>query len=203
MASRTREDGADAAFEFVADHSCSAADIAFFDGAGVRGVEGVPGVFGMNVKSVDVVEPAVPGFGDNRQRPPVAFHIRRAVFYFPGDDGVADDADAVRVGDHHGSVEEAGIVDPGGAGHFAVAVEGEPGGEDGVVTGLAAGMDGGDAGADGTFADYEFAAAGDERGVADFDALDVCDRVVGAGGAVERDAEIAGARLGLGGGSEG
>ena len=69
--------GADAAFEFVADHACAAADVAFFDGAGVGGVEGVPGVFGMDVESVDVVELAVPGFGDDGQRPPVAFHVGR------------------------------------------------------------------------------------------------------------------------------
>ena len=118
-----------------------------------------------------------------------------AAFDLPGDDGVADHADAVRVGDHHRAVEEAGVVDPGGAGHFAVAVEGEPGGEDGVVGSLAAGMNGGDAGADGAFADYEFAVAGDQRGVADLDAFDVGDGVVGAGSAVEGDAEIAGARL--------
>ena len=146
--------GADAAFEFVADHSGSAADVAFFDGAGVGGVEGVPGVFGVDVESVDVVEVAVPGFGDDGEGPPVAFHVRRAVFYLPGDDGVADDAHAVGVGDHYGAVEEAGVFDPGGSGHFAVAVEGEPGGEDGVVAGLAARMDGGDSGADGAFADY-------------------------------------------------
>jgi hypothetical protein len=195
--------GADAAFEFVADHARSAADVAFFDGAGASDVEGVEGVFGVNVESVDVVEPAVPGFGDDGQRPPVAFHIGRAVFNLPGDDGVADDADAVRVGDHDGAVEEAGIVDPGGAGHFAVAVEGEPGGEDGVVAGLAAGMNGGDAGADRALADYELAAAGDEGGVADLDSFDICNGVVGAGGAVEGDAEIAGAGLGLGRGGDG
>ena len=125
--------GADAAFEFVADHAGAAADVAFFDGAGVGDVEGVAGVFGVDVESVDVIEPAVPGFGDDGEGPPVAFHVGRAVFYFPGDDGVADDADAVGVGDHDGAVEEAGVVDPGGAGHFTVAVEGEPGGEDGVV----------------------------------------------------------------------
>ena len=125
------------------------------------------------------------------------------MLYLPGDDRVADHADAVRVGDHHGAVEKAGVVDPGGAGHFAVAVEGEPGGENGVVTGFAAGMDCGDSGADGAFANYEFALAGDERGVADFDSFNVCDGVVGAGSAVEGDAEIAGAGLGLGGGSEG
>ena len=39
--------------------------------------------------------------------------------------------------------------------------------------------------------------------MADFDAFYVCDGVVGAGSAVEGDAEIAGAGLGLGGGSEG
>jgi hypothetical protein len=64
-------------------------------------------------------------------------------------------------------------------------------------------MDGRDSGADGALADYEFATAGDERGVADFYALNVCDGVVGSGIAVEGDAEIAGAGLGLGGGGEG
>jgi len=194
---------ADAAFEFVADHSGAAADIAFFDGAGVGDVEGVPGVFGMNVESVDVVEPAVPGFGNDGQGPEVAFHVRRRVLHFPGDDGVAYDPDAVRVGDHYGSVEKAGVFDPGGSGHFAVAVEGEPGGEDGVVGSFAARVNRGDAGAHGTFADYEFAIAGDESGVSDFEAFHVSDGVVGAGSAVEGDAEIAGAGLGLGGCGEG
>jgi hypothetical protein len=64
-------------------------------------------------------------------------------------------------------------------------------------------MDGGDSGADGALADDEFAFAGDERGVSDFDAFYVSDGVVGAGSAVEGDAEIAGARLGLGGCGEG
>jgi hypothetical protein len=72
-----------------------------------------------------------------------------AALDLPGDDRVAHHADAVGVGDHDRTVEKAGVVDPGGAGHFAVAVEGEPGGEDGVVGSLAAGMDGGDAGAHG------------------------------------------------------
>jgi len=58
-------------------------------------------------------------------------------------------------------------------------------------------MNGGDAGTNGTFANFEFAFAGDERGVADFDSLHVGDGVVGAGCAVEGNAEITGARLGL------
>ncbi len=63
---------------------------------------------------------------------------------------------------------------------------------------FAARENGGDTGAYRTFSYLELAAAGDERGVADFDTLDVGDGVVGAGRAVEGDAEIAGAGLGLG-----
>ncbi len=190
---------ADAAFELVADHTRAAPDVTFFDRAGVGDIEGVEGVFWLDVKSVDVVEPAVPSFGDHGQRPEVAFHVRRAVFELPGNDGVAHDADAVRVGDHHGAVEEAGIVDPRGAGHFTITVKRKPGGEDGVVGSFSARMDGGHAGTHRSLADYEFAFAGDERGVSDFDALDVGDGVVGAGIAIEWDAEIAGSGLGLGG----
>jgi len=85
-----------------------------------------------------VVEPAVPGFGDDGEGPPVAFHVGRALVNLPGDDGVADDAHAVGVGNHDGAVEEAEsstqvvpVISP-------YAVEGEPGGEDGVVASLAA-----------------------------------------------------------------
>lgn len=59
-------------------------------------------------------------------------------------------------------------------------------------------MNGGDAGADRAFTDFELAAAGNERGVSDFDAVDVGDGVVWPGVAVEGDAEVAGARPGLG-----
>src|SRR4029077_18168564 len=67
---------ADAAFEFIADHSGSATDISFFNRTSVSYVEGVEGVFGTDVESIDVVEIAVPSFGDYRERPPVAFHVR-------------------------------------------------------------------------------------------------------------------------------
>jgi hypothetical protein len=155
----------------------------------------------MNMESVDVVKPAVPGFGDDWKRPEISFHIGTAMMNLPGDDGVTNYADAVRVGDHNRAIEEPRIVDPGCPGHFAVAVEGEPSGEDRVIAGFAAGMDGGDAGAHRPFANHEFAAARDERSVADFHTFDICDGVVRAGCAVERDAEFAGARLGLGCGS--
>src|SRR5260370_426908 len=105
------------------DAAVAAANAAFFDRTGFRGVDGVEGVLGLDVEAVDVVEPAVPGFGNDGKRPPVAGGIRLAMRDAPLDDRVAHHANAVRVGDHHRSFEEAGFFDPGGAGHFAVAVE--------------------------------------------------------------------------------
>jgi len=70
--------------------------------------------------------------------------------------GVADHANAVGVGDHDGTVEKAGVVDPGSACHFAIAVESEPGGEDGVVAGFSARMNGRDASTNWSLADFEF-----------------------------------------------
>ena len=59
--------GSDSSLEFVADHAGSAADVAFFDRAAVRGIERLEDVLGLDVESVDVVEIAVPGFGDHGQ----------------------------------------------------------------------------------------------------------------------------------------
>jgi len=60
-------------------------------------------------------------------------------------------------------------------------------------------MDRGNAGTHGSFADYELTLARDERGVADFYTFYVGYGVVWAGSAIERDAQIPGARLSLGG----
>src|ERR1700694_681306 len=137
------------------------------------------------MESVDVVKIAIPSFRDYRKGPPVTLHIGRAVLDLPRDDSVADHAHAVRVGDHDGTVEKSGVVDPGRAGHFAVAVEREPGRENSVVAGLSAGMNGGDAGAHRAFADFEFAFAGDQSRVTDLDTFHVGDGIVRAGSAIE------------------
>src|SRR5260370_38677625 len=52
----------DAAFELVADHSRAAADVAFFDGAAMRGINGVQSVSGWEVTAVAILEPAIPCF---------------------------------------------------------------------------------------------------------------------------------------------
>ena len=105
-------------------------------------------------------------------------------------------ADAVRVRDHDGPLEEARLLDPGRPRHLAGAVQREPAGEDGVVVRrLAARHDRGDARAHGALADLELARAADDRAVPDRHPAHVGDGVDRARRPVERNAEVAGARL--------
>ncbi len=148
-------------------------------------------MFGLDVKAVGVVEKTVPGLGDHRQRPPVAGGVGVSLGHSPRDHRVAGDADAVGVGDHHWTLEEPRLVDPGRAGHLAVAVEREPAREHRVGQGaLAAREDGGDPGA--------HRVALDQSGVADGDSCDIGDRIERSRHAFERHPEIAGADRGAG-----
>src|SRR5262249_52868308 len=62
---------ADAALEAITDHAGAAANIAFADGTALCRIERVKDVLRLDVKAVDIVEIAVPGLSDHRQRPPV------------------------------------------------------------------------------------------------------------------------------------
>ena len=178
---------ADPALELVADHAGPAADVAFGHGTAPRAVERRERVLLRHVKAVDVVERAIPRLGDDRERP-VEFE---SLAHEPFDHGIADDADAVRVGDHHGPGKKARLLEPGGTGHLAVAVEREPSAKNGIAVRGAAREDGGDAGAHRTAPDDQLAIARDDRAVPDGDTGDVGDGVEGTGRAVEGDAEIA------------
>ena len=157
------------------------------------------GVLGLHVEAVHVVQVAVPGLGHHGERPPAeGGRPGAALLELPGDDGVAHHAHAVGVGDHDGGREEARLLEPGGAGHFAVAVEGEPSAEDGVGVGPSPGEDGGHPRPHRALAHHQLALALDDRAVPDLDALDVGDGVLGAGSAVEGYAEVAGPGLALG-----
>jgi hypothetical protein len=79
------------------------------------------------------------------------------------------------------------IVEPGGAGHFPVAVEIVPGGENAAGELLAARQDRGDAGSHRALADDEFALAADKRDLANLDAGDVRDGVERARRTGKRD----------------
>jgi hypothetical protein len=71
------------------------------------------------VKTVDVVEGSIPRFRNDRQRP---WLESLALFHRPGNRRIADDADAVCVGDEDGPLEKAPFIDPRGARHLPVAV---------------------------------------------------------------------------------
>ena len=90
--------GADPALEAVADHPGAAADRALLDRPAARLRERLVDVLRTHVEAVDVVEQAVPGLADHRQRP-----VQRVVLaarpHRRGDQRIAHDADAVRVGD--------------------------------------------------------------------------------------------------------
>ena len=148
------------------------------------------GLFG-DVVTVDVVEVAVPGLGGDRQQP----HLGelRVIPVHPADDAGVRDPDRVRVGDRDRALEGAGLLDPGDAGHFAVAVlRVEPGSHRVAGVVFASGVDRGDA--------CPYFVALDQRLVADLDTWDVGDRVPRAWGAAEGQAQRASARLARGGG---
>jgi hypothetical protein len=98
--------------------------------------------------------------------------------------------DAVGVGNRNRAAEHTAFLDPGGPGEIAEAIAGEPAGKDRLPL-LALGPDDGDSGAGGVLA-----GSLDDRGLADFNAGDVRDGVQGTRSPLERDAEVAGARLG-------
>ena len=77
----------------------------------------------LDMKAIDVVEPSVPGFRHDRQAPPVAGLVRRAMGQSPGNHGIASHADAVRVGDHDRTLEKTALLHLGRAGHLTVTIE--------------------------------------------------------------------------------
>src|SRR5439155_26661248 len=111
--------------------------------------------------------------GHDWQRPPVAFHVSLAALYLPLDNGIAHHADAVSIGDHHWTIEEAGILDPMRASHLAVPVQAEPAGENGISGVLAAGQNRRHPRPHRADAYLQRARPGDQSRVADFDAFNI------------------------------
>ena len=126
------------------------------------------------MKAVEVVQVTVPGFSDDGQGPWLS---ESTVLQAPGDHRVAHHANTMRIGDGHRTVKKAGFLDPRGACHLAVAVQAEPSRVDGVDVLRAAGQDDCDAGANGTFADFQRPITADQRSRADLDAGYIGDRI--------------------------
>ena len=122
--------GSRAALESVADHPGAAADVSLGDASARRALDRRDDMFRLHVKSVDVVQRAVPRLGDDRQRPRLE---ESQMLGGPLDRRVAHDADAMRIGDEYRTLEKARFLDPGRAGHLAVAVQRKPAGEHRVL----------------------------------------------------------------------
>ena len=147
------------------------------------------------MEAVEIIDSAIPGFGHDRQCPRVVALRQLAGIAQPLDHRIAHDADTVGIGHHHGPGQQARLVNPGGAGHFTVAVQPEPTGQRRIGVGTeAARQDCGDAGADRALALLQWRLAGNQRRVAHQDPGDVGDGIVGSRGSVEWHTEVSGAR---------
>jgi hypothetical protein len=153
-------------------------------------------VLGLHVKSVDVVEPTIVRLGDHRQSP----RLEARATHLPLKNRVAHDTDAVRVGDGDRTLQDAALLEPRGAGHLPVAIEGEPGAKHGIATRTPARMHDGDPGAHWPPPDHELPGTRDESGVPHLDAGDIGDRIERPWHAADErvEAEVAGPG-GLGG----
>jgi hypothetical protein len=116
-----------------------------------------------DVHPVDVVEDAVVRLGDDRQAPPVSVGATgRPHLGLVADQRIADDPDAVSVGDGDRAGERTALAQPLQAGHLAGPVERVAAREDRPIPGvLAARQDHGDAGPNRPRADDERSLAGD------------------------------------------
>src|ERR1051325_9109685 len=92
---------------------------------------------------------------------------------------------------------KARFLEPGGAGHLAIAIEREPGAHHRVRIVLAAWMDDGDTGTHRALADDEYTVARDERRVPDLHSRHIGDGIEHAGGTADLrgDSEISRARF--------
>src|SRR5579862_2765122 len=118
--------GACSALEFEADHSGAATHVALCNRSRMCVLHSGVCVFRLYVETIDVVEIAIPSLRHNWKRPPVFEWNRGSVFQLPVDHRVPYHSYAVSVGDHYRSVEKAGLFDPRGASHFAIAIFSEP-----------------------------------------------------------------------------
>ncbi len=118
----------------------------------------------LDVLPADVVERPVPGFCDNGEERPVA---SRMTLGHVRDFGFVDGSNAAGIRDQDRMHQRLAIADPVGSGHLAVAVQGVCCGIHAVEPDIAPGQHRRDAGAHRSVADFQGAAAANDRRVAD------------------------------------
>src|SRR5436190_11258894 len=149
-------------------------------------------VLRFHVKTIDVIKPSIPRFGDYGQTPPVPSDVGRAVFNSPGNDSVTRDTDAMRVRNHDWSFQKPAFVYPCGACHFAVTIQAEIAGVNRVVERIVSTRnDCGNAGARWTLANFQFSFPTDQGRVTDLHTGDIRYRIQFPWRAIEGHTEIA------------
>ena len=148
-------------------------------------------MFRLHVKTVDIVQPTIPGFRHNRKRPPIVVGPILPVRHTPLNRGISHDSYAVRVRNHHRADKKSRLLDPGRTGHFAIAVQRPPTGKDRIVDGVfAARQNRGDARSHRPLADHQLAFSRNECRMADGYAGNVSDGVERSWCPVERNPKI-------------
>src|SRR2546423_172840 len=145
----------------------------------------------LHVKSVNVVKPAIPGFRHYRQAPPIASHIRCAVFDAPGNCRVPGYADTMCVSDDERPFQKSAFFYPRGTGHLAISVQAEDAGINRIIERIVSARDNcGNSSSDWTFAGLKFPFAFYQSGITHFYAVDIANRVKFARSSFERNAKI-------------
>ena len=159
----------------MTDRTRPAAGVALRDESARRAPDRRVDVLRSHVEPVDVVQPAIVGLAHDRQAPEgVVSVVPRDLV---GDERVADDADAVRIGDRDRGGEHPGLSDPFQPGELSVPVQAMAAREDDVLPDPLRRQDHRHAGPDRTLASNQRTAALDQRRRADAHARGVGDRV--------------------------
>ena len=111
--------------ETMANHAGATSYIPLFHPSCMSLIQSCKDMLSTNMVTVNVIEATIPGFGHHRKRSPSLTGILRMIapLASPLNGGLIDRSHAVRVGQQHGLLQKSRLVDPGGPGHFAIAIE--------------------------------------------------------------------------------
>ena len=103
----------------MADHPGAATYIALGHGSIFGRINGFKNMGFIDMKSIDIIQPAIPGFSHDRQAKTFAFMDGHIVF----DQGFTDDTNLVGISQGNRRAQHARFFQPQQASHFAVAIE--------------------------------------------------------------------------------
>ena len=131
--------------------------------------------------ALNVVQPSIVAFSDDRRQRIVGNANLRITRDHPVHDPVGDSRHVQRIGEGDGIFEKTGFADPGKAGHLTGSIEHERTGRHFLMPDVISGDDHCHAGAYRTMARHERPIAGHKRGLSNFDPCNIGDGVLRSG----------------------